>query len=106
MMQSTTEQAAVDISSFLSIFFSHFPSFSSRALHLAGESYGGRYIPVFAAQVYDDNRKLIENGLTPLNLSSVVIGNGISDHWEAVNAFYDVQCTGVNEEIGALLDIS
>ena len=34
----------------------------------------GRYIPVFAAEVYDQNAKLVEAGLTPVNLSSIMIG--------------------------------
>ena len=34
----------------------------------------GRYIPVFAAEVYDQNAKLVAAGLTPVNLQSVMIG--------------------------------
>jgi hypothetical protein len=61
---------------------------------MAGESYGvrsepaifrvesdmslvlqqGRYIPVFASEVYDQNAYLVEVGLTPINLTSVMIG--------------------------------
>jgi cathepsin A (carboxypeptidase C) len=41
---------------------------------MAGESYGGRYIPVFAAAVYDQNRLLVKNGLSPINLTSIMIG--------------------------------
>ena len=34
----------------------------------------GRYIPVFAAEVYDQNAKLAAAGMTPINLQSVMIG--------------------------------
>ena len=34
----------------------------------------GRYIPVFATEVYDQNAKLAAAGLTPINLQSVMIG--------------------------------
>ena len=34
----------------------------------------GRYIPVFAAEIYDQNTKLVDAGLTPINLTSVMIG--------------------------------
>ena len=34
----------------------------------------GRYIPLFASAVYDQNTALVENGLTPINLTSVIIG--------------------------------
>ena len=94
MMQSTTEEAAVDIAAFVALFFENFPSFKGRAFHMAGESYGvcpscsitrslcvidrktsqGRYVPLFAAQVYDQNAKLIAAGLTPINLTSAMIG--------------------------------
>lgn len=34
----------------------------------------GRYLPVFAAEIYDQNAKLAAAGLTPVNLQSVMIG--------------------------------
>ncbi len=34
----------------------------------------GRYIPVFASAIYDNNPRVIEAGLTPINLSSIMIG--------------------------------
>lgn len=70
----TTEEAAKDIAAFVAIFFENFSKFKGRAFHMAGESYGGRYIPVFAAEVYDQNVALVEMGLTPINLKSVMIG--------------------------------
>lgn len=44
---------------------------------MSGESYGGRYLPVFASAVYDNNAALIAAGKEPINLQSVLIGNGI-----------------------------
>jgi carboxypeptidase C (cathepsin A) len=55
---------------------------------MTGESYGvgpasvsllivqGRYLPVFASAVYDQNEKILQQGRTPINLQSVMIGNG------------------------------
>lgn len=43
---------------------------------MTGESYGGRYLPVFASAVYDHNAKIVAEGRTPINLKSVMIGNG------------------------------
>ena len=34
----------------------------------------GRYIPVFASAVYDQNAKLVAAGATPINLTSAMIG--------------------------------
>jgi len=53
---------------------------------MAGESYGvspktcglsnaqGRYLPIFASAVYDNNKALVAAGKEPINLQSVMIG--------------------------------
>ncbi len=40
--QSSTAEAAKDISAFIVIFFEHFSKFKGRPFHFAGESYGVR----------------------------------------------------------------
>lgn len=50
---------------------------------MAGESYGGRYLPVFASAVVDGNKQLIKEGMAPINLNSVMIGNGVTDYCES-----------------------
>ncbi|KAI6012299.1 hypothetical protein PISMIDRAFT_20259 [Pisolithus microcarpus 441] len=65
-----TEEAAHNVYAFLAIFF-------SRPLHLAGESYAGRYLPVFASEIYDGNLIAIAEGCGVINLNSLLIGNGI-----------------------------
>ncbi|KAI0828821.1 serine carboxypeptidase [Trametes gibbosa] len=89
---STTAEAAIDIASFVALFFEHFPQFQGRPFHMAGESYGGRYIPVFASTVYDQNARLVDAGLAPINLSSIMIGNGCTDLLRMTQSYYDVQC--------------
>ncbi|GAW07315.1 serine carboxypeptidase [Lentinula edodes] len=78
---STTEEAAKDVAAFVAIFFENFSRFKGRGFHMAGESYGGRYLPLFASAVYDQNSALIEAGITPINLTSVMIGNGMTDFY-------------------------
>jgi cathepsin A (carboxypeptidase C) len=39
----------------------------------------GRYIPVYASAVYEQNKLLKAAGVEPINLKSVIIGNGITD---------------------------
>lgn len=34
----------------------------------------GRYIPVFASAIYDKNAELVQAGLTPVNLTSIMLG--------------------------------
>ncbi|KAF5347055.1 hypothetical protein D9758_011617 [Tetrapyrgos nigripes] len=100
---STTEEAAQDIAAFIAIFFEHFTKFRGRALHMAGESYGGRYIPLFASAVYDQNAHLKDMGLTPINLKSAMIGNGLTDFFTMTTSYYDMACTVAGQPV---LDIS
>ncbi|KAI0063122.1 serine carboxypeptidase [Artomyces pyxidatus] len=89
----TTEDAAHDIAAFIAIFFENFQSFQGRALHMAGESYAGRFIPLFASAIYDQNTVLMEHGLTPINLVSAIIGNGQTDRVGLLLSYYDFVCT-------------
>ncbi|KAJ7073477.1 serine carboxypeptidase [Mycena belliarum] len=100
----TTEEAAKDIAAFIFVFFEHFTKFKGRSFHMTGESYGGRYVPVFAAEVYDQNTKLSAAGYTPINLTSVMIGNGITDFYHQMSSSFDMQCTAAS--IPPILDIA
>ncbi|KAH9843002.1 Alpha/Beta hydrolase protein [Rhodofomes roseus] len=91
--QSTTEEAAVDIAAFAAIFFEHFKKFTGRPFHMAGESFGGRYVPLFAAAVLDQNARLVEYGIPPVNLASVMIGNGLTNYLDMLQSYYDIMCT-------------
>lgn len=118
--QSTTAEAALDVAAFMAIFFANFPSFQNRALHMAGESYGvrdtirdffsfkkksiqGRYLPLFAAAVLDQNTYLVESGSPPINLTSVMIGNGMTDSVSMMPSYFDMSCTGAS--VPAILPI-
>ncbi|KAF8880906.1 serine carboxypeptidase [Gymnopilus junonius] len=89
----TSEEAAKDIAAFVSIFFENFSQFKDRAFHMAGESYGGRYLPLFGSAVYDQNVKLKAAGMTPINLQSVMIGNGMTDSFKMILSYYDMACS-------------
>ncbi|KAK0444660.1 serine carboxypeptidase [Desarmillaria tabescens] len=93
---STTEDGGRDIAAFISIFFESFSQFEGRPLHMAGESYGGRFLPFFASAVYDNNALLRRNGRPPINLKSVVIGNGLTDSIKMVLSYFDMECTSVS----------
>ncbi|KAF7342016.1 Carboxypeptidase [Mycena venus] len=89
---STTEDAAKNVYAFISLFFDSFPQFAGRPLHLSGESYGGRYLPVFASEIYDQNQLASAEGRPTLNLQSVIIGNGITDISTLYPGRYEVEC--------------
>ncbi|KAG7439290.1 uncharacterized protein BT62DRAFT_1014144 [Guyanagaster necrorhizus] len=56
-------------------------------------TYGEDTPPLLASAVYDKNVKLFAAGQTPINLASVMIGNGITDGITMVLSYFDVQCT-------------
>jgi cathepsin A (carboxypeptidase C) len=63
----TTYAASADVNAFLKIWKKQFPKYTNNDFHIAGESYAGHYIPVFAAEA-------LKKG--DINLKSVMIGNG------------------------------
>ncbi|RDB27300.1 Carboxypeptidase Y [Hypsizygus marmoreus] len=101
---STSEEAAQDVAAFVAIFFQNFSQFKGRGFHMSGESYGGRYLPLFASAVYDQNTKLVEQGLTPINLTSVMIGNGMTDNFKMILSYFDMQCSPAS--VAPFLDIA
>ncbi|KZS95430.1 peptidase S10, serine carboxypeptidase [Sistotremastrum niveocremeum HHB9708] len=101
---TTTEEAAKDIAAFMAIFFETFSQFKGRPFHLSGESYAGRYLPVFGSAIYDQNTQLVAAGLEPINLKSVMIGNGWTDVYRMIPSFFDMVCTPASVE--PFVDIS
>lgn len=74
--------------------------------HWPLQSYGGRYIPLFAGAILDHNSKAVAGGMTPINLQSVMIGNGLTDVLTAIPTYYDQACTNISgAPTGPVLDI-
>lgn len=69
---SSTKDAAEDVYAFLQLFFSKFVSLTNNDFHIAGESYAGHYIPNIASVIMNNEFRFF-------NLTSVMIGNGITD---------------------------
>ncbi|KAG8695794.1 hypothetical protein FRC08_007551 [Ceratobasidium sp. 394] len=92
----TTEEAAKDVQAFVSIFLETFSKFKGRDFHLASESYGGRYIPVFAAEILDGNKRAKQDGFAPINLRSVMVGNGVTEFKTMYKSYYDIQCKNIS----------
>ncbi|KAF7298394.1 Carboxypeptidase [Mycena kentingensis (nom. inval.)] len=93
----TTEAAAKDVAAFLSIFFEAM-GLQGRPFHIAGESFGGRYVPLFASEVYDQNKRMEK----PINLVSAIIGKfrltatvelTLFKYCSCFTSYYDIQCT-------------
>ncbi|KAF8317341.1 peptidase S10, serine carboxypeptidase [Clavulina sp. PMI_390] len=88
-----TPEAARDVEVFVNLFFEVFEEFKARPFHLAGESHGGRYVPLFASEIYDGRTKAIKEGRTPVNLQSIMIGNGFTNPVDINPTAYDIACT-------------
>ncbi|KAF9076682.1 peptidase S10 serine carboxypeptidase [Rhodocollybia butyracea] len=88
----TTEEASKNVHAFITIFFETFTQFNGRPLHLSGESYGGRYLPVFASEIYDQNIIARREGRPVLNLQSVIIGNGNTGISMLYPGRYEIEC--------------
>ncbi|EEQ87294.1 hypothetical protein RJZ56_005199 [Blastomyces dermatitidis] len=69
---SDTNAAGKDVYALLTLFFEQFPEYAKQDFHIAGESYAGHYIPVFASEIMAHKERNI-------NLKSILIGNGLTD---------------------------
>ncbi|KAI9849126.1 MAG: hypothetical protein M1837_005356 [Sclerophora amabilis] len=69
---SNTIAAGKDVYALMTLFFKQFPEYAKQSFHIAGESYGGHYLPVFASEILSHKKRNI-------NLQSIMIGNGLTD---------------------------
>jgi carboxypeptidase C (cathepsin A) len=96
-----TFAASEDIYAFMQLWYRAFPDSKSLPFSIAGESYGGHYIPVFAEHINEMNKISTLDEQIPLE--SVLIGNGIFSDTKQASSYYDIPCTNVTG-IGPLLN--
>lgn len=91
---STLHEAAVDFEVFLSRFFSSiFPQFSKNDLHIADESFGGRYLPVFTKYIDERQKMEARNALT-VSIRSVILVDAVLDMiGSGTGGLYDHFCS-------------
>ncbi|KAJ3295870.1 Cell death protease [Rhizoclosmatium sp. JEL0117] len=75
----TEYQVASQFLSFINGFYAVFPNTQSWDLYITGESYAGTYIPYMATAIIYCNKTLFD-GITPLPLKGIGIGNGFMDY--------------------------
>ena len=88
-----TYAASEDIYAFMRLWYKAFPESKSLPFSIAGESYGGHYIPVFAEHINAMNS--ISRLEDQIPLESVLIGNGIFSDTQQASSYYDIPCTNV-----------
>lgn len=81
----TSTLAAVDVYSFLSLFFTEFPEYTGKDFHIAGESYGGHYLPAIGYEIIQHEDRVF-------NFTSLLIGNGITDALNQADAQISMAC--------------
>lgn len=91
---SNTVAAGQDVYAFLELFFKKFPQYAKNPFHIAGESYAGHYIPVFASEILSHEDR-------GFNLTSVLIGNGLTDPLTQYE-FYEPMACGEGGEPSVL----
>lgn len=82
---SDTIAAGKDVYALLTLFFKQFPEYAHQDFHIAGESYAGHYIPVFASEILSHKKRNI-------NLKSVLIGNGLTDAYTQYEYYRPMAC--------------
>lgn len=94
--------ATTDMHHFLSIFFSHFHALSTRDFYIAGESYGGTWVPTLAARILERQTSLMSQIAfstaaslnSHINLRGIMLGNAQVAQRDQWKGFYDTACLG------------
>ena len=82
---SNTIAASKDVYALLTLFFKQFPQYAEQDFHIAGESYAGHYIPVFASEILGHKK-------TNINLKSILIGDGLTDPLNQYPSYIPMAC--------------
>jgi cathepsin A (carboxypeptidase C) len=96
---NNTPDSASDVYAFLNMFFAKFQEYADNPFSVAAESYGGRYAPLIASKIFNENKERKEEaqryGLQApktINLESIMIGNGLTDPKVQFATVYDFAC--------------
>ncbi|AOW03211.1 Alpha/Beta hydrolase protein [Yarrowia lipolytica] len=81
-----SRDGAKDVNTFLNLFFDKFPQYKDLDFHIAGESYAGHYIPAIATEIQSNRHT------NNFNLSSLLIGNGITDSRTQIEGYEPMAC--------------
>lgn len=95
-------QATLDLEAFLQRLFEAKPEWGARDFYIAGESYGGSYVPSLGTQLYRSRTLTLSNlasstssrSMKPINLKGIMVGNGLMDQIVQRRGFYEMGCTG------------
>ena len=91
---TTLREAITDLYTFLQGFFSAFPNYSQQPFYIAGESYGGSYVPALAARIHEHQQRAFLTRYQPvnINLKGILVGNGLFNDAIQRRGFYELGC--------------
>ncbi|PPQ72306.1 hypothetical protein CVT24_004583 [Panaeolus cyanescens] len=91
-----TPDAGRDVYAFLQLFLNRYPEYAKAPFHIASESYGGVFAPNFAKIIFEENEKLVlsHSHLKRINLSSIIIANGLTDPYLQMGSVAEYVCEG------------
>ncbi|KAJ5595339.1 alpha/beta-hydrolase [Penicillium hispanicum] len=94
-------EAAIDMHKFLQLFISDvFPHKLNTTVHISGESYAGKYIPVLGAEIVRQNK--LHPNEPQVRLQSCLVGNGCMSQRDVIFGHWETLCTtnpGVAEPV-------
>ncbi|KAG2226574.1 hypothetical protein INT45_005060, partial [Circinella minor] len=97
-----TKHAARDVAAFLQLFLFEFKKYADNPLHIAGESYGGHYLPALSVELLQQN-KIAAKGHIHIPYESMIIGNGWTDPRTQYKHYETYSCAN-NSEYEPLFD--
>ncbi|KAI8393866.1 Alpha/Beta hydrolase protein [Radiomyces spectabilis] len=92
-----SRESAHDVYAFLQLFFSEFKEYADNPFHIAGESYGGHYLPALADEITKNNKFAEEQGRLLINFESMLIGNGWTEPRTQFKYYEEYGCTRDNK---------
>ncbi|OGM47807.1 hypothetical protein ABOM_003342 [Aspergillus bombycis] len=96
---STLNQSTADLYAFIANFMHDLPQYSHQPFYVAGESYGGSYVPGIANKIHEKNKEISAQAPRAgaagqmINLQGVLIGNGLFQTAVQRPGFVDLGCT-------------
>ena len=91
---ATHLEGAIDFQTFLNIFFDEiFPGMAGLPLHIAGESFGGHYVPAYTHHILESRRGKHPDSFQG-NISSIILINAVIDGTAAHLGEYELLCKG------------
>ena len=87
------QESAIDLAFFINVFFQHiFPEKAALPVHVAGESYGGHYVPTFVNHVLEDRARNSQNAYAG-NITSIILVNALIDIAASSIGVWELLCS-------------